>query len=295
MPFAYKRPWHTRQTVEALQKNELAADSDLFIYSDAPKDEDAALGVREVRECIRAVNGFRSIRIIERKQNHGLARSIISGVSEVVAQFGRIIVLEDDMVTSPWFLRYMNDALEFYRDEERVISIHGYCYPVRAKLPETFFLRGADCWGWATWQRGWELFEPDGKKLLDELRERGLTHKFDFDGAYGYTADLENQVNGVIDSWAIRWYASAFLRDKITLYPNKSLIHNIGIDESGTHCEATDKYDTDISREAVRVEKIFLEENTAARRAFRRFFRSLQPTLRQRVLARINRITGRIL
>jgi hypothetical protein len=199
-------------------------------------------------------------------------------------------VLEDDMVTSPWFLRYMNDALECYKDEEQVISIHGYIYPVKAKLPETFFLKGADCWGWATWKRGWDLFEPDGQKLLSELRARDLTYQFDFDGAYGYTNDLEEQVNGTINSWAIRWYASAFLLGKITLYPGSSLIHNIGIDDSGTHCVATDLFDTHVSGEPVKVNTIPVEEHRAAREAFKRFFRTLKPSLYKRVVTRIRRM-----
>ena len=127
----------------------------------------------------------------------------------------KVIVLEDDLVTSPHFLQYMNDGLGIYERDDRVISIHGYSYPVHGKLPETFFLRGADCLGWATWKRGWDLFEDDGQRLLNELERRNLTRSFDFDGSYPYTQMLRDQIAGSNSSWAVRWYASAFLRDKL--------------------------------------------------------------------------------
>jgi len=157
--FVYNRPWHMRQTIEALQKNELAEVSELFIFSDGPKSEADKEKVLEVREYIKTIPGFKSVTLIKRERNIGLAQSIITGVTDVINRYGRIIVLEDDMVTSPYFLKFMNEALEFYKDAEKVVCVHGYIYPIEAKLPETFFLRGADCWGWATWKRGWDLFD----------------------------------------------------------------------------------------------------------------------------------------
>ena len=263
--------------------------SELFIFSDGPRSAAASEKVDEVREYLKTISGFKKVTVIERNENFGLARSIITGVTEIVERLDRVIVLEDDMVTSPWFLRYMNEALELYQDEDRVISIHGYRYPVRMNLPETFFLKGADCWGWATWRRGWNLFEPDGQKLLSKLRLRKLTRNFDYDGAYWYTKTLEEQVRGENDSWAIRWYASAFLKEKLTLYPGRSLISNIGTDESGTHCHATNQFDTNVSCEPVRVEWIPLEENQTARKAFKKFFRTLSPSLGKRAINRVVR------
>jgi hypothetical protein len=220
-----------------LKANPLAAQSDLFVFSDGPKNADAAAGVAQVRELLKGLTGFRSVTVAERERNFGLAASIISGVTDIVSRHGAVIVLEDDLVTSPHFLRYMNDALELYRDREEVASIHGYIYPVEGALPETFFLRGADCWGWATWKRAWELFEPDGAKLLARLRDGKLTKAFDRDGSYEYTRMLEDQISGRNDSWAVRWYASAFLADRLTLYPGRSLVQNIGMDALGTHCD----------------------------------------------------------
>lgn len=272
--FVYNRLWHTQQTVEALKKNELAKESELFIFSDGPKSEADREKVLVVRNYIKSISGFNKITIIERKQNLGLSQSIISGVTEIVSTYRRIIVLEDDMATSPYFLKFMNEALEFYKNEEKVISIHGYIYPVKAKLPDTFFLRGADCWGWATWKRGWDLFEPDGQKLLHELKEKKLQKRFDINGAYPYTKMLKDQIKGKNNSWAVRWYASAFIKDRLTLYPGKSLIYNTGLDASGTHCSITNIYDAEISRKPVVINTISVEENLFALKEIEKYLRS---------------------
>lgn len=146
--FVYNRLWHTKQTVEALQKNDLASESELFIFSDGPKPG-AEEKVKEVREYLKTITGFRKVTIIERDTNWGLANNIIDGVTKIVNEYGKVIVLEDDLVTSPGFLTYMNEGLKIYADEEQVASIHGYIYPLKhpERLPETFFIRGADCWG----------------------------------------------------------------------------------------------------------------------------------------------------
>jgi len=170
--FVYNRPWHTRQAIKALQANVEATKTPLYIFSDAPRNSAASRAVAEVRSLLREISGFKSLSIIERENNFGLARSIIDGVSQVCKQHDRVIVLEDDLVTSPYFLKFMNEGLRKYQDDEQVISIHGYIYPLEQTLPETFFLKGADCWGWATWKRGWDLFESDGQSLLDELKRR---------------------------------------------------------------------------------------------------------------------------
>jgi hypothetical protein len=277
--FTYNRLLHTRQTIESLQRNALAGNSELFIFSDSPRSGADRDKVQSVREYLRTIGGFNKVQIMEREKNFGLAQSIISGVTEIVNKYGRIIVLEDDMVTSPFFLRFMNDALEFYKDAERVISIHGYIYPLQTALPETFFLRGADCWGWSTWKRGWDLFEANGKKLLYELQSRHLENEFDLHGSYPYTQMLKRQATSKIDSWAVRWHASAFLHDKLTLYPGTSLVSNIGLDASGTHCTPTDKFDITLSPRPVAVGPIPIEQCEDVRLALERYFRSIRPSL----------------
>lgn len=272
--FVYDRLEHLMRTVESLKLNSLAADSDLIVYSDAGRDNEAEVGVGLVRDYLESVRGFRTVKIVKRESNFGLAKSIIEGVTEVLQLYEVAIVLEDDLSVSPYFLNYMNDALSLYEADERVVSIHGYRYPVATDLPDTFFLLGADCWGWATWSRGWAIFNPDGKYLLDELKKKKLTHRFDFYGTYPYTQMLKDQVQGRNSSWAIRWYASAFLAGKFTLYPGISLIHNIGNDESGTHCANTSHHDVEVSSRSLHVGGIDVEDSNVARKAFEVFFKT---------------------
>jgi hypothetical protein len=290
--FVYNRPWHTRQTVEALLNNPEASETPLYVFSDAHKDVTTSSAVAEVRSFLRKIRGFKSLSIIERPNNFGLARSIIDGVSHVCVEHGRVIVLEDDLVTSPYFLNYMNEGLEKYRDDQRVISIHGYIYPVEQVLPDTFFLKGADCWGWATWSRGWDQFDPDGKRLLDELKYRKLTHQFDFDGSYPYTKMLQDQIAGKNNSWAVRWYASAFLKDKLTLYPGRSLIHNVGADGSGIHCSETANFSGELAKTPISVKNVAVEEALIARQLFAQFHRRTRPSLPVRVA---NKVISQIL
>ena len=271
--FVYNRLWHTQQTVEALQNNVLAKQSDLYIFSDEANTEKIQNSVNEVRQYIDKIDGFKSVTIIKRKINFGLADSIIDGVTTIVNQYGRIIVLEDDMVVSPYFLEYMNEALEQFVDDDRVISVHGYVYPVDFELPEAFFIRGADCWGWATWRRGWEIFNPNGKYLLDELTRRGLLRSFDFNGASPHSKMLKEQIKGGNDSWAVRWYASAFLANKLTLYPGRSLLKNIGNDGSGTHCVASEHLDVGLSKSSINLKNVTVEVSPMALEAFEYFFK----------------------
>jgi hypothetical protein len=280
--FVYNRPWHTRRAVEALRGNELADESDLFVFSDGPRANADSQAVQEVREYIRSITGFHRVTMIERDRNLGLAQSIISSVTETVNKFGRIIVLEDDIVTSPYFLKYMNEALEFYKDKSDVISVHGYLYPVKAQLPETFFLKGADCWGWATWKRGWDLFEADGRELLTEIQKKNAQEQFDFDGAYPWTKMLQDQIDKKNDSWAVRWYASAFIKEKLTLYPGSSLVQNIGNDSSGTHTGNTNIFFTKLAESKVNIMPIPLREDSVARSEVRSFLKSIRPGLAKR-------------
>ena len=242
--FVYNRPNHTRQTLEALSQNELAQQSKLYVFADGPKekaDAEDINNINETRAIVKSKNWCKEVIVIEKEGNSGLAASIIGGVTMIVNQYGKIIVLEDDIVTGKGFLKYMNEGLNVYENEEKVICIHGYNYPIETDgLKDTFFLKGADCWGWATWSRAWSLFEHDAGQLYNEISNKKLGFKFDFNGAYPYTAMLKNQMEKKIDSWAIRWYASAFLKEKYTLYPKISLIKNIGLDGSGTHGKTSD-------------------------------------------------------
>jgi SAM-dependent methyltransferase len=288
--FVYNRPWHAQQTIEALQRNELSQDTNLFIFSDGPKYKKAEESVRKTREYIKTIKGFKSVSIILREENFGLAKSIITGVTEIVNKYGRIIVMEDDLLSSPFFLSFMNDALRFYNDEEKVISIQGYIYPLKGRLPEAFFIKGADCLGWATWKRGWDIFERDGKKLLEQITACRLSAEFNFNGTYGYTRMLKDQINGKNDSWAIRWYASAFLCDKLILYPGKSLIRHIGNDGSGTNFDKSDILDVDIINTSVKIKDIPIVENSAMRKKIEQYFEGIRPSLFNRCRKKLKEI-----
>lgn len=235
--FVYNRPVHTRRTLEALAANPEAAGSDLYIFADAAKNAAAAPGVAEVRACIREVRGFARVTVIERESNAGLAESIIQGVSRLCAEHGRAIVLEDDLLTSPHFLRYMNDGLAVWAADPRVLSICGYMYPVElAADAPSFFLGAPHSWGWATWADRWAWFERDGASLLARIEAQGRRRAFDANGPHSYIKMLKDQIAGRNNSWFIRWQASGFLRQKLSLYPAQSLVRNIGIDGSGVHC-----------------------------------------------------------
>ena len=271
--FVYDRLDHLKETVEALRKNPEAKSSDLIVFSDASRSDKNINRVERVREYISTVSGFKSISINHRVSNFGLARSITEGVSEVLAKYESVIVLEDDIVTSPYFLAFMNESLVRFQDDERVISVHGYVYSVRQALPEAFFIRGADCWGWATWRRGWNFYNPDGLALLNELKRSNLLEAFDFNGTYNYSGMLQAQVEGRNDSWAIRWYASAFLANKLTLYPGRSLAYNIGNDGSGTHCRGASSIDVELSKTRIDLSAVKVEPSEEAYLVFENFFR----------------------
>lgn len=228
--------------MEALLQNPEAGNLEVHVFSDAASNQKDAEAVQEVRDYLKKLRAFGKLSLHFAEKNKGLAQSILEGVTSILQDNDGIIVLEDDMEVQPFFLRYMTDGLNKYRDQVEVCSIHAYTYPID-RLPETFFIKGADCWGWATWKRAWELFTPDAVKLLEELKRRKLTREFDFNGNYPYTRMLERRVKGENQSWAVLWYASMFLQDKLTLYPNKSLLRNTGNDGSGTHSHATSVFD----------------------------------------------------
>lgn len=271
--FVYNRPAHTRRLVESLLCNAEAAGSRLIVYADAPRSAEEQAAVTEVRSYIHSLQGFAAVEVIEREANMGLARNIIDGVTTQVNRYGRVIVLEDDLVLSPYFLRFMNEALEVYKDEERVGHIQACDFTQDPTLPATFLIKWTGSWGWATWSRAWRYFNPDGSALLHELEQRRLCRTFDFDGNYGFTRMLRRQIAGKNNSWAIRWNASLFLRDILSLNVGRSLVQNTGFDGSGTHCGGGGLYDSALYSRPLPVEKITpVVENLAARRCLARYY-----------------------
>ena len=271
--FTYNRPAHTRRALESLRRNALAAESELFVYSDAARDEADREAVAEVRRIIHDARGFKAVHIVERDENQGLARNIIDGVTRVTDQYGRVIVLEDDLVVAPHFLRFMNDALETYKDEPRVGHIQACDFTDDPSLPDTFLIKFTGSWGWGTWKRAWQHFNPDGKALLAELERRGLTRELDFGGKYGFTRMLRRQTEGKNNSWAIRWNASLFLKDILSLNTGRSLVQNTGFDGSGTNCGGGNLYQSRLCTTPIPVTKISpVTENREARAAYAHYY-----------------------
>jgi glycosyltransferase involved in cell wall biosynthesis len=271
--FVYNRPSHTRRCIESLLKNSLASESHLFIFADGAKDESQQEAVNEVRSYIRSIQGFKQVTLIERNENWGLARNIIDGVTTQVNRYGKVIVLEDDLIVAPYFLQFMNDALETYKDEPKVGHIQACDFTQDPTLPETFLIKWTGSWGWGTWDRAWKHFNPNGKELLKKLEERKLTYTFDFNGKYGFTRMLRRQIEGKNNSWAIRWNASLFLEDILSLNVGRSLVQNEGFDGTGTNCGGGGLYSSNLHLNKLNVIRINpIEENQEARKAFMRYY-----------------------
>lgn len=265
--FAFNRPEHLSRCLDALGSNPEAESSDLYIFCDGPRLADQMAAIHKVRDIARSAHGFRSVVVVEREVNQGLSRSIIAGVGEVLRLHETVVVVEDDLLVADSFLAFMNAGLELYAEQPRVASIHGFVYETGELLPQSFFLKGADCWGWATWRRAWKHFEPDGLLLLEHLDATGLADDFDFAGAFPYRKMLIDQIYGDTDSWAVRWYASAYLANMLTLYPGTSLVQNLGLDGSGTHQGSRPAMESTLGSFHPPLRRIDVEESTEARRA----------------------------
>lgn len=283
--FVYNRPEHTRKTVEALLRGELSAKSDLFIFADGLQStatEKQSIDLQKTREYIHTISGFKSITIIESELNKGLGNSIINGVTKTLEKYDSVIVLEDDIVVSPHFLRFMNESLCCYQNEEQVICVNGYNIISESKVKEsTFFIRGGDCQGWGTWKRAWKQFNPNAKELLDYMNTHQRMQKdYTFNRTMYYMDLLRAVVEGKNDSWAIRWYTSTFIKGGLCLYPTKSLTQNIGFGEEATNTKSSEQ---DIvytrikaSEDYVEYTKIPIKENKIARKELESIYKSLQ-------------------
>lgn len=281
--FVYNRPEHTRRTIKFLKQNLLAEESRLFIFSDASKNESSQLLVEEVREIIRSVDGFLEVQIIERKSNLGLADSIIDGVSRLVKEYGKVIVFEDDLISSSYTLQYFNDALNRYQNEDKVMHVGAYMYTLNDEsLPETFFYRAATSWGWATWNRAWMNFEPDIDQLISQFNTE-KKHQFSIEGTMNFWKQIEEFKSGKNNSWAIRWYASIFLKGGLTLNPSQSLINNIGHDGTGIHSGLNDIYNVVINPQPIHFFPEKIKEDQQAYLSIKEFLKNRKGSFWQRI------------
>lgn len=236
--FAFKRPDHLRGTLESLLANPEVSSSPVYVFCDGPRRPDETSAVEQTREVARSLAPAHT-RFVMRDCNFGLRRSISEGVTELVREFGKVIVIEDDLVISDQFIAFMNAGLDKYRDHDKVMQISGHMFPIstpRAKEP--IFLPFTTTWGWATWRRAWDRFDGDGKGYSKLRSHPGLRRQFDLDGAYPYFSMLKKQRSGKVDSWGILWYLSVFMHEGLVLYPAESLVANKGFDGTGTNCSA---------------------------------------------------------
>lgn len=286
--FVYNRPQHTERTLKFLQQNELAAESRLFIFSDGPKklhDEDK---VAEVRSIIKEIDGFKSVKIFEKKENSGLANSVIAGVNQIIKDYGQVIVFEDDLVSSPYTLTYFNEALHRYREEEKVMHIGAYMYPLKTKnLSQSFFFRAATSWGWATWGRAWKNFEPDIDTLMSQFDHKKKA-AFSIDKTMNFWKQMEEFKKGKNNSWAIRWYASIFLKGGLTLNPAQSLVNNIGHDGSGVHSGINNIYNVAINPKPITQFPTVIEEDKTAYEMIKAFLASRKGSIIKRIRRFVN-------
>jgi len=287
--FTYNRLDHTKKTVEALRANHLASDSELFIYSDGAKNEQAIAAVAAVRGYLKTIGDFKQITIIERERNYGLADSIVDGVTSIVNRYGRIIVLEDDIVTSPFFLKYMNGALELYQNDKEVMHISGYFFPIDdGTLPDTFFYNPTSCWGWATWARAWSVYQGDATALLEQIKSSNRLHEFDMEGDFKFSSTLRANSTGKIKTWAIKWHASVFLKQGLCLHPKHSLVQNIGHDGSGVNSKTSTKYHTDLTlNKDLSLQKIPFKESQRARDLAKNFLKATRPGMIQKIIQKL--------
>lgn len=279
--FVYNRPHLTLRTLQSLSLNDWANESELIIYADGPKNNASARqieSIKEVRKVIRSKQWCKNVSFVESEHNKGLANSIINGVSEVINQYGSIIVIEDDVVLSRYFLRFMNEGLEKYEDEPRVLSLGSWNYYHHDAPADTYFIRLPDTIAWATWKRAWMHFESDAHKLYQQLQKRDLMHAFNLNGNFGYEHMLKQQLEGKVNSWAIRLTATAFIHNTLTLYPSRSLSKHIGFGSDSTHVKSADyNRDLALAESPIQLEDITLVNDQSAIDAFIHFEKHIRP------------------
>ncbi len=241
--FTYNRLQETRQTLKALTNNELAAESDLYVFSDGPKTVSDQAKVKQVREFLNDLSGFKRIKIIESQSNLGLAKSIVTGVTEVLKQHDRVVVLEDDLICNPNFLTYMNQALDVYANDERIQTVTGFSLAMNSVHTDVYFQRRPFSWGWATWKKYWDAAVFDKEIILKEIQS-DVDVVDDFKKVCGNNMGnmLLGYLAGKNDSWFVRWAYSQYKAGRYSVIPTKSLVENIGFGVDGTHCKGINPY-----------------------------------------------------
>lgn len=277
--FVYARPDETAKTIESLSKNFLASESDLYIFSDGPKGEKDFKKVSEVRALIKSINsGFKKIKIIEREKNLGLANSIITGVSEILSENDRIIVMEEDLISSENFLNFVNDSLDKYEKDEKVFSVTGYTYHIN--IPENYkydnyFTPRCESLGWGTWKDRWMKADWELKEFKDFIKDKNAIKNFNKVGC-DLIGMLIKQQLGKLDSWAVRWCFTHFKNNAVCSYPTSSKIIHIGEGGFATHVKRQNKLldtklDFENKKDFVLAKEVFFEKEIA--KQYQKFFK----------------------
>ena len=235
--FTYNRPSHTRRAIEALSKCSRIDECDFYFFSDGPRTEGIRPQVDSTRNVLKDWAERFNAQVIERDNNFGLAKSIVSGVTELCERYGRVIVLEDDLVVGADFLHYMLESLGRYEKEEQVLQIGAFTVSSPENLStDVFLLPVTTTWGWATWQRAWRHFSWLPDDLNSAKSDTEWCRLFDLNGTCTFSNMLEDRLAGSNDSWGILWWYAVSRRRGLVVYPRNSLIWNGGFDGSGVHC-----------------------------------------------------------
>lgn len=262
--FVYKRPVHTQKVLESLIQNKEAKDSILYVFADGAKNsspESELESMKEVKNLVSKIEGFKQVIVIERETNFGLKNNIINGINYVLDKFNSVIVLEDDIVPQLGFLEYMNNALFLYENEDTVMHVSGFIYPIKTKkICDTFFYNVNSCWGWGTWKRAWVHFEDNSLKVFQKVNQNYNEFKFNGGQKNFFLKQLEQNVNGTLKSWAVLWHSAIYLNNGLCLHPRKSLITNIGFDDSGENSGIGKLHGNDNIIHEIKVEKLNINE-----------------------------------
>ncbi|MBD0401313.1 FkbM family methyltransferase [Flammeovirga sp. EKP202] len=280
--FVYNRAWHAEQVLMAIHKNPEFQDSPFYIFCDGPRNDasqEELQAIKATRDIVKNQRYWsKQTQVIESDQNKGLAASIIEGVSKVIEQHGQAIILEDDIVTSQGFLKFMNEALELYREDDHVMHINAYLpkspFQKNNFTATSFYSTHMSCWGWATWKTSWKLFNADTESLIKNLNNQKLEKTLDLNGYFHGTKQLVQNLNGEIKTWAIKWGASILLNKGICLNTSQSLVNNIGMDGSGVNSGKLfwDPFKTEVTNE-ISISKLDNEDIEEGNRYFMKFYR----------------------
>ncbi len=282
--FAYKRSYHLKKCLESILENKESRELPLIVYVDGAKNKCDENERDKVIELVNLTTGFKKIKLKERKTNFGLYLSLTKGISETLETYKKVIVIEDDICVSPFFLKYIIEALSLYQNEKKVASIHGYLPPIKEELPNSFFLKGADCWGWATWDDRWPLFRSDTENMRDEIKKLNLSKKFNLQNGFDYLGMLDDKIDGFNNSWAICWHASCFLKNKLTLHPGKSMVINIGLDNSGENCQPSESFESKLFKKHLNIKKIDINEDKTIIKYFSNHYKSKNLFLKSKLM-----------